>query len=132
MNSGELLLANCLFYNNTLDYSSSNHNAWAGVTINKGSSLTDAGGNMQWPIEYLSPNNDMVTDEWLNQNPKVAQKDASLQSLSDNGGETPTMALSQGSPAIDAGASEYTVSIDQRGQARDGTGDIGAYEYTGK
>ncbi|HZT57022.1 MAG TPA: choice-of-anchor Q domain-containing protein [Pyrinomonadaceae bacterium] len=62
-----------------------------------------------------------------------------LASLADNGGPTPTMALSPGSPAIDAGVAAGA-TFDQRGQPRtvddpgvpnvggsDGT-DIGAYE----
>lgn len=34
-----------------------------------------------------------------------------------------------GSSALIAGVTEYTVSVDQRGQARDRPGDIGAYEF---
>jgi HYR domain len=65
--------------------------------------------------------------------------DPLLSPLADNGGPTPTMALSSGSPAIDAGVAAG-VSFDQRGKARtyddpgvadaatsDGT-DIGAFE----
>ncbi len=57
----------------------------------------------------------------------------------DNGGPTPTMALSDGSPAIDAGNPTGAPSEDQRGVIRpqDGNGDstkisdIGAFERTG-
>ncbi|MDH3328513.1 MAG: hypothetical protein OEM01_04710 [Desulfobulbaceae bacterium] len=50
--------------------------------------------------------------------------------LQDNGGVTPTHALSQNSPAIDAGILLANVSIDQRGIKRPQreTSDIGAYE----
>ncbi len=51
--------------------------------------------------------------------------------LADNGGETDTLALAAGSPAIDAGTAEGCPATDQRGVARPvGTAcDIGAYEY---
>jgi uncharacterized repeat protein (TIGR01451 family) len=51
--------------------------------------------------------------------------------LADNGGETDTIALLPGSPAIDAGAPEACPPTDQRGVARPlGTAcDIGSYEF---
>ncbi|MEZ6091000.1 MAG: DUF11 domain-containing protein [Pirellulaceae bacterium] len=59
--------------------------------------------------------------------------DPMLGPLQDNGGPTPTHALSVGSPAIDAGddtiATSAGLTTDQRGEARfDGTVDIGAFE----
>lgn len=54
---------------------------------------------------------------------------ARLGSLQDNGGPTPTYALLSGSPAIDNGITGANVfSTDQRGQARVGKPDSGAYE----
>jgi parallel beta helix pectate lyase-like protein len=47
--------------------------------------------------------------------------------LFNNGGQTDTRALQVGSPAINAGAT--CPSTDQRGVAREGACDIGAYEY---
>jgi hypothetical protein len=53
-----------------------------------------------------------------------------LASLANNGGETDTMALTAGSPAIDAGDPALCLPTDQRGQARVGAAcDIGAFEY---
>lgn len=51
--------------------------------------------------------------------------------LADNGGETDTLALAAGSPAIDAGTAEGCPATDQRGVARPvgAACDIGAYEY---
>jgi CSLREA domain-containing protein/uncharacterized repeat protein (TIGR01451 family) len=59
------------------------------------------------------------------------ETDPRLGPLADNGGETDTLALLAGSPAIDAGTSEGCPVLDQRGVARPiGTAcDIGAYEY---
>jgi CSLREA domain-containing protein/uncharacterized repeat protein (TIGR01451 family) len=54
-----------------------------------------------------------------------------LGALVNNGGETDTMALATGSPAIDAGTAEGCPATDQRGVARPAGSacDIGAYEY---
>jgi len=51
-----------------------------------------------------------------------------LGGLADNGGSTQTMSLSAGSPAINAGDSATCTTTDQRGYARVGICDIGAYE----
>jgi len=48
----------------------------------------------------------------------------------EHGGLTSTLDLTSGSPAIDAGNSSAALPTDQRGVARDGVCDIGAYEYT--
>ncbi len=64
--------------------------------------------------------------------------DPLLGPLQDNGGETATMALLAGSPAIDAGHNDFVsdpdgnpLTTDQRGQPRivSGVVDIGAYEF---
>jgi len=67
----------------------------------------------------------MFTDSGSKQN-----ADAKLGPLGANGGETDTMALLAGSPAIDAGTNEGCPSADQRGVARpQGPAcDIGAFE----
>jgi hypothetical protein len=53
--------------------------------------------------------------------------------LQNNGGPTATMALLQGSPAIDAGTNQGAAATDQRGSGFNriinNTADIGAYEY---
>lgn len=58
-----------------------------------------------------------------------------LEPLADNGGLTPTHALRENSPAINAGSNEIASQVgasDQRGVRRilDGTVDIGSYEYS--
>jgi len=49
--------------------------------------------------------------------------------LADNGGSVETIALAEGSVAIDAGDDEQAPETDARGYARVGNSDIGAYEY---
>jgi len=67
----------------------------------------------------------MFTDPGSRQN-----ADAKLGPLQANGGETDTMALLAGSPAIDAGTNEGCPATDQRGVARPqgAACDIGAFE----
>ena len=59
--------------------------------------------------------------------------DPNLAPLQDNSGNTQTMALLAGSPAIDAGDNASCLSVDQRGVSRpQGSAcDIGAYEFDG-
>jgi CSLREA domain-containing protein len=52
-----------------------------------------------------------------------------LGALQNNGGPTDTRALGTGSPAIDTGDPATCLAADQRGTARLGTCDIGAFEY---
>lgn len=55
--------------------------------------------------------------------------DAGLENLADNGGETPTHALEENSPARDAGDQPACPQTDQRGELRDdGMCDVGAFE----
>jgi hypothetical protein len=54
--------------------------------------------------------------------------DPMLGPLADNGGSTLTMALLDGSPAIDAGDATGAPTVDQRGLPRDDPPDIGAFE----
>ncbi|MFN2624095.1 MAG: choice-of-anchor Q domain-containing protein [Chthoniobacterales bacterium] len=54
--------------------------------------------------------------------------DPKLDTLKNNGGPTDTMALLDGSPAIDAGNDVIAPATDQRGLGRVGKSDIGAFE----
>jgi hypothetical protein len=51
--------------------------------------------------------------------------------LNNNGGPTDTIALLAGSPAINAGNDAVAPAKDQRGLARNGVSDIGAFEFAG-
>jgi CSLREA domain-containing protein len=57
--------------------------------------------------------------------------DPNLGSLADKGGPTDTMALLAGSNAINAGNDVSAPLRDQRGYARSGVSDIGAFEFNG-
>lgn len=61
----------------------------------------------------------------------LTSTDPQLGSLADNGGPTQTMALSVGSPAIDAGTNTGCPTTDQRGRSRPAGAacDLGAYEF---
>lgn len=83
-------------------------------------SVTDRGYNLcsDATAQFSAPSSHNHTDPLLN-------------SLSDNGGPTLTMALRPGSPAIDAIASGFPL-VDQRGSSRPRgpSADIGAFEVT--
>lgn len=81
----------------------------------EGFTISDSGGNLDWPASSCPGVN----------------ADPLLGPLADNGGPTPTMALGPRSAAIDAAVPATCPAADQRGIARPfGAGcDIGAYEY---
>jgi hypothetical protein len=124
-NSGTLFLSNTLLHNNVLT-DGPNNNGWAGMAIDKNTTLTDQGGNLCFPASFP----EWGVDEWLNQNPGVLRLDPLLRPLADNGGPTQTMAIPQNSPAVNAGTGSGCPPADQRGVTREGTCDIGAYEYS--
>ncbi len=78
-------------------------------------SVVDLGNNLSWPAGNDCPG---------------TQADPALGALADNGGQTETISISTGSPAIDAGNNATCTSSDQRGVSRpQGIAcDIGAFE----
>ena len=82
----------------------------------------DGGGNLQWPAVKASGSADTPCAAG------VLFADPLLGPLVDNGGPTETMALDASSPAIDIGSG--CAPTDQRGVARVGACDSGAYEVT--
>ena len=84
-------------------------------TDNCDGTVLDLGNNLSWPAGNDCPG---------------TQADPALDSLADNGGLTMTMAISTGSPAIDAGNNASCAATDQRGVSRPQgvTCDIGAFE----
>ena len=67
----------------------------------------------------------------LNQPGDIRNTNPQIGPLADNGGPTKTMALLSNSPAIDAGNDANAPPRDQRGYLRNGTSDIGAFEFGG-
>ena len=67
----------------------------------------------------------------LNQPGDIRNTNPQLGPLADNGGPTQTMALLSNSPAINAGNDANAPPRDQRGYLRNGTSDIGAFEFGG-
>jgi hypothetical protein len=103
-NGGLLILKNTLL-------------AWPGASANTHGTITDGMNN-------LSSDNTPLSFP-------IAQRnvDPLLLPLSNNGGLTPTMAISAGSPAVDGGDCTSSPLVDQRGYPRDGGCDVGAFEY---
>jgi len=113
----------------------------AGGVIEPSSSLTNTilDGNMVGETESncgpltITSKNDLSGDASCVFTDAASKKSTHplLGALADNAGETDTMALAAGSPAIDAGTAEGCPATDQRGVARPvgAACDIGAYEY---
>ena len=99
-------IRNCIFHNNTSGDASIIRDTYTGNN-NIEFPLATAGGNI----------------------PNAINQDPLLQNLADNGGRTQTMALQEGSPAVDAGIN--CTPLDQRNATREGDCDIGAYELGG-
>lgn len=122
--SNQITLKNTIFLSNTLNFGQTepSETKWQGYHTNR--TMLDGGQNIQFPRlkpGYDNDVNNLITDNPVFVNPL-------LNDLADNGGPTWTMALSAGSPAINAGAVGCPAT-DQRGETREGNCDIGAYEY---
>jgi predicted outer membrane repeat protein len=102
-------IKNNIFTNNTV---TNPWNVWRDCNC----ILNDGGNNLFFPAGVSQ--NCVTTPNFAN---------PLLSPLANNGGPTPTMALQTGSPAINAGAGCPT--FDQRGAARVGVCDIGAFEF---
>lgn len=107
---------------NTIIANNDGDNPWD-IQENCTVELTNSGNNIQFPQK--------TTGKW-NDYECIAGQTAvnpQLGTLGDFGGQTPTVPLLAGSPAIDAGSS--CPATDQRGFPRSGVCDIGAYEFGG-
>lgn len=91
---------------------------------NCGTTFTNRGGSLQWPAGGTNCGVDAFQDPRLaaladNGGPRLTLENASLK----------TMSLLAGSPAINRGTSTYCVGTDERGFARVGGCDSGAFEF---
>jgi CSLREA domain-containing protein len=86
----------------------------------------NCGGSVNDPIEITNWLSDDATCPTVGSGTQVVAS-AGLGTLANNGGASDTSALLAGSPAINKGAS--CPATDQRGVAREGACDLGAYEY---
>jgi CSLREA domain-containing protein len=92
----------------------------------------NTGGNCLGTIGNGGHNIDSgISCGWGTANGSKSSTNPLLRALADNGGDTQTMALQSGSPAINQGSNSDCPSTDQRGASRPqgATCDIGAYEY---
>ena len=105
-------LRNTLMVNNLTD------NAYSATSCHE--PLTDLGGNIQWPTAKNNGNPDPPCVEG------ILFADPLLEPLADNGGSTPTAAISASSPAIGYGAA--CPATDQRALPRKENCDAGAFE----
>ncbi len=92
-----------------------------GFVVSPAPYFTNGGNNLEWPIRTDLTNNGLCTPSITVADPKLDD------AVKDNGGSVPTLAILAGSAAIDAG--NNCISTDQRGTARSGNCDIGAFEF---
>lgn len=107
---------------NTIIANNTGGNPWD-IQQNCTDELTNGGSNIQYPQKTTGNGNDY---ECFGAQTAV---DPRLGTLGDYGGATETVPLLPGSPAIDAGSN--CPATDQRGFARNGACDVGAYEFGG-
>jgi hypothetical protein len=93
--------------------------AYSSSGTNASGTITDGGNNISTDLSCNFTNIGSTNNT-----------DPRLGPLADNGGPTLTKALLQNSPAIDAGNDAVSLPTDQRGVARYGISDIGAFEMT--
>lgn len=126
VNATTLALRNCTFSGNAPALESSNAGTYRNTIFNgpspqiSGAGATSLGNN----ISSDGSGNLSAAGDLPNTNPL-------LSALGSYGGTTPTHALLPGSPAINAGTATGAPGTDQRGIARVGTVDIGAFESRG-
>lgn len=120
-------LRSSLFAHNRLDPSHTNPvtSEYQGYHTNR--PLVNGGNNLQYPRTKAPDFDNEINNLITSPASAILFADPLLEALADNGGPTPTMALAEGSPAIDAGTD--CTNTDQRDAPRVGACDIGAYEF---
>lgn len=115
--SGAMLtMRNVIFEDNT---GGNAYNPWAMLNA-----AANGAANLQWPqTRPVSGQQEVAVA------PGTQFASAGVADPAANGGPTLTMAISTGSPAVDAGVNDGAATTDQRGYPRIGAVDIGAYEW---
>ncbi len=114
-----LTMRNVIFEDNT---GGNAFNPWAILQP-----AANGSSNLQWP--HVRPGSGGQQESAIA--PGTSFIAAATAALAANGGPTPTLAVAAGSAAIDAGSATGALPHDQRGLARVGSVDIGAYEWQG-
>jgi hypothetical protein len=133
--SGNATIKNSTFYNNTAGtgeaiYTNSGTVTVANTIVAKSTASSSLCFNVTSNDYNVQYNGTCFTAQGNDQS-----GDPLLNALADNGGPTKTHALNDGSSAIDNALGSVCTdadvnSVDQRGEARTATCDIGSYEYT--
>src|SRR6202021_2601567 len=150
--TGAALITNCTFSANVVTYGSGglggspgggNGNpgtaAGGGIARNTGtltlanSILAYTSGGANGSGTLLDAGYNISSDSFasLTNSHSINSTDPKLDVIGYNGGYTLTVPLLAGSPAINAGNPTNTPPQDERGYYRNGSPDIGAYEYNG-
>jgi len=101
----------------------------SGENIYNAAHFVSAGHNLS--NDAAGGDNGVAPGGLLNQPGDIRNTNPQIAPLADNGGPTKTMALLPNSPAINAGNDAIAPPRDQRGYLRNGTSDIGAFEFGG-
>lgn len=125
---GGFYLANSIIAGNSSGYVYLGHDMWARCT-SLGHNIL---GREDSPVGGVEPVSGMINGVNGDQvGTSSAPINPLLGPVQMNGGSTPTRALLAGSPAINAGGDLWAPLRDQRGYARSGNSDIGAFEFGG-
>ena len=114
---GGAIASSVITVQNSIIANNSGANPW-GIQQNCTDALIDGGNNLEFATWTSDCNIGIETDPLLG-------------ALGDFGGNTQTVPLLDGSPAINAGNGATCEATDQRGFARNGTCDMGAFEFGG-
>jgi CSLREA domain-containing protein len=143
--NASLTITNCTFNQNTATliaggiYNDALNPGSSGTaTLHIGNTVLKSGASgvnlVNDGATLVSDGHNLSSDDaggWFTADGDIVSTDPQVASLTNNGGATATIALNAGSPAIDAGDDTLAPSGDQRGYARSGPSDIGAFEFNG-
>lgn len=129
-NEAAVRLTSSIFVSNRLDPTHTNPvtTEFQGYHTNR--SLLNGGGNIQFPRTKAPDFNNDINNLITSPASAILFQDPQLAPLANNGGPTPTMAITASSPAFNRAAAATCPAIDQRGISRPQGGgcDAGAYE----